>query len=71
MEYVYDHGPFADLPYDMIMAAFRKHYPIYFIKENTTPPRGFRGRDPEGKKAACLNSEGRGYADATLCPDTC
>ncbi len=41
MEYVYDHGPFADLPYDMIMAAFRKHYPIYFIKENTTPPGDF------------------------------
>jgi hypothetical protein len=34
MEYVYDHGPFSDLPYDMIMAAFRKHYPIYFTDEN-------------------------------------
>jgi transglutaminase-like putative cysteine protease len=35
MEYVYDHGPFADLPYEMILAAFRKHYPIYFSKEKT------------------------------------
>lgn len=34
MEYVYDHGPFSDLPYDMIIAAFRKHYPIYFTKED-------------------------------------
>jgi transglutaminase-like putative cysteine protease len=34
MEYVYDHGPFSDLPYDMIIAAFRKNYPIYFTKEN-------------------------------------
>lgn len=31
-EYVYDHGPFADLPCDMIMASFRKYYPMYFTK---------------------------------------
>ena len=36
MEYLYDHGPFADLPYEMILAAFRKHYPIYFTKEKET-----------------------------------
>jgi transglutaminase-like putative cysteine protease len=33
MEYLYDHGPFADLPYEMILAAFREHYPMYFTRE--------------------------------------
>jgi transglutaminase-like putative cysteine protease len=33
MEYLCDHGHFSDLPYEMILAAFRKHYPVYFTKE--------------------------------------
>jgi transglutaminase-like putative cysteine protease len=36
MEYVHDHGPFADLPYDLIMDTFRKHYPIYFTQDEST-----------------------------------
>lgn len=36
MEYLYDHGPFADLPYEKILAAFRKHYPMYFAKGKET-----------------------------------
>jgi transglutaminase-like putative cysteine protease len=36
MEYVHDHGPFADLPYDTIMASFRKHYPMYFTQDKTS-----------------------------------
>jgi len=36
MEYVHDHGPFADLPYDLIMDTFRKHYPIYFTQGEST-----------------------------------
>jgi transglutaminase-like putative cysteine protease len=35
MEYVHDHGPFADLPYDLIMDTFRKHYPIYFTQDES------------------------------------
>jgi transglutaminase-like putative cysteine protease len=30
MEYVNDHGTFADLPYDTIYATFRRHYPKIF-----------------------------------------
>ncbi|MCK5311377.1 MAG: transglutaminase domain-containing protein [Desulfobacteraceae bacterium] len=30
MEYVKDHGHFADLPYDRIMKAGKEHYPLYF-----------------------------------------
>ncbi|MFH1079290.1 MAG: transglutaminase family protein [Pseudomonadota bacterium] len=35
MEYVRDHGPFTDLPYDLIMASFRKHYPMYFTQDKS------------------------------------
>ena len=31
MEYVKDHGHFADLPFDRIMKASREKYPLYFI----------------------------------------
>jgi transglutaminase-like putative cysteine protease len=30
MEYVNDHGYFADLPYETIMTSYQKHYPLYF-----------------------------------------
>jgi transglutaminase-like putative cysteine protease len=36
MEYVHDHGFFADLPYEMIMATFRKHYPMYFTQDKAS-----------------------------------
>jgi transglutaminase-like putative cysteine protease len=36
MEYVHDHGFFADLPYEMIMATFRKHYPMYFTQDQAS-----------------------------------
>jgi transglutaminase-like putative cysteine protease len=36
MEYVNDHGPFADLPYDTIMTSFRKHYPMYFEQDKAS-----------------------------------
>jgi transglutaminase-like putative cysteine protease len=35
MEYVKDHGTFADLPYDEIYAAFRQYYPkVFDLKTN-------------------------------------
>ncbi len=30
MEYVVDRGAFHDLPYDLMMAVFRAHYPLFF-----------------------------------------
>ncbi|MGD9898866.1 MAG: transglutaminase family protein [Calditrichaceae bacterium] len=30
MEYIREHGSFADLPYDRIYSAYRKHYPLLF-----------------------------------------
>jgi transglutaminase-like putative cysteine protease len=41
MQYVHDHGPFADLPYDLIMDTFRKHYPIYFTQDKSAPAGDF------------------------------
>jgi transglutaminase-like putative cysteine protease len=33
MEYVHDYGFFSDLPFDLILASFKKHYPNFFTKE--------------------------------------
>ena len=33
MEYIHDYGFFPDLPFDLILASFKKDYPIYFTKE--------------------------------------
>jgi len=33
MEYVTDHGPFTDVPYEKIIEMFKTHYGIYFQKE--------------------------------------
>jgi len=35
MEYIHDHGPFADLPYEELKATFEKHYAIYLREEKT------------------------------------
>jgi transglutaminase-like putative cysteine protease len=37
MEYVYDHGHYADLPYEKIMAGYKKYYPMYFTKNRHVP----------------------------------
>ncbi|HXW23872.1 MAG TPA: transglutaminase family protein [Xanthobacteraceae bacterium] len=36
MEYLADHGTFADVPYDIVMAAFRAHYPAMMAKHGLT-----------------------------------
>lgn len=41
MEYIFDHGHFADVPYEQILTAFRKHYPFYFQQD------GFKAGDFE------------------------
>lgn len=35
MEYVYDHGQFADLPYGQIVEGIKKHYPAFFSKKDS------------------------------------
>ncbi|MCX7816829.1 MAG: transglutaminase-like domain-containing protein [Syntrophales bacterium] len=30
MEYIFDHGPYTDVPYEKIIMMFKKHYPVYF-----------------------------------------
>lgn len=30
MEYLHDHGTFPDMPFDLMVATFRKHYPHWF-----------------------------------------
>ncbi len=32
MEYLYDYGRFADLPYELMVHEFRKHYPQFFAE---------------------------------------
>lgn len=32
MEYLFDHGTFADMPFELMVATFRKHYPHWFEK---------------------------------------
>ncbi len=34
MEYTCDHGHFADVPYERILAIFRTHYPFYFEQKD-------------------------------------
>ena len=36
MEYLRDHGQFADLPYDQMVEAYKKHYPILFSDKSST-----------------------------------
>jgi transglutaminase-like putative cysteine protease len=36
MEYVCDYGFFADLPFGLILASFKQHYPDFFTKEKDT-----------------------------------
>jgi hypothetical protein len=33
MEYIHDHGTFSDLPFDLILASFKKAYPQFFTQE--------------------------------------
>lgn len=36
MEYVKDHGSFADVPHELIVKIFRRHYPMYFDDHDPT-----------------------------------
>ncbi|MBA4395816.1 MAG: transglutaminase [Syntrophus sp. (in: bacteria)] len=51
MEYVHDHGPFVDLPYDLIMDTFRKHYPVYFTQDKSFPAGDFEAEALKEREA--------------------
>ncbi|MGD9486951.1 MAG: transglutaminase family protein [Calditrichaceae bacterium] len=36
MEYIHEHGSFADLPYDRIYSEYKKHYPLLFSMNSDT-----------------------------------
>jgi transglutaminase-like putative cysteine protease len=50
MEYVREHGSFADFPYDRLMAAFRETYPGFFDKTRAArePDQAFDPERPPG-----------------------
>ncbi|BBO66923.1 hypothetical protein DSCA_08530 [Desulfosarcina alkanivorans] len=54
MEYVNDHGTFADLPYDQIYGAFRRHYPKILTRNAD------RNADAFGREALDERSRGGG-----------
>jgi len=41
MEYIRDHGPYADLPYKQVLDVFREHYPALFSKNAIEINRSF------------------------------
>jgi len=49
MEYVRDHGHFADVPYEKIVAYFREYYPAYFRIQATAMGDDFE-REAEAEK---------------------
>ena len=49
MEYVRDHGHFADLPYEEIIATYRKHYPMYFKEDRPATTDNFE-KEAMGEK---------------------
>ncbi len=50
MEYVRDHGHFADLPYERIVAYFRECYPAYFQQHDSARPDDFEEEARTEKK---------------------
>lgn len=52
MEYILDHGSFVDLPYETILASFRKSYPGYFSEDGTLIGGNFEKEAVEDRKKA-------------------
>lgn len=50
MEYVHQHGSFADLPYDTILENFRKYYPAYFREDGSMITGNFEKEAMEDRK---------------------
>jgi hypothetical protein len=47
MEYLYDHGRFAELPYEEIFSSYHHHYPAMFEMINSTASAGDFYREAE------------------------
>jgi transglutaminase-like putative cysteine protease len=50
MEYIRDHGPFADVPYERIVAYFRKCYPAFFQHHDNVGTHNFEQEARAEKK---------------------
>jgi transglutaminase-like putative cysteine protease len=50
MQYVCDHGSFADLPYGIILENFKKHYPAYFRDDGSLVMGNFEKEAMEDRK---------------------
>ncbi len=50
MEYVHDHGPFADLPYDLILDNFKTCYPDFFRGDGSLATGNFEQEAMEDRK---------------------
>ncbi|MEN6320991.1 MAG: transglutaminase family protein [Syntrophaceae bacterium] len=50
MEYVKDHGPFPDVPYERIVTYFREYYPSYFQMRNVEQEGDFEREAATEKK---------------------
>lgn len=59
MEYIRDHGQFADLPYEQVLRAFKRHYPVLFTSEATSPGVDF-GEDALKERSTVQDEEGPG-----------
>jgi len=53
MEYITNHGTFADLPFDDVLASFKKHYPAMYGDDRGAVPKG----DMEAEAEADRRSE--------------
>jgi len=52
MEYVHDHGSFADLPFEEMFAAYRSHYPLLFASSREGDPADFHREAEIERKGA-------------------
>ena len=56
MEYLHDYGQFADLPFDMMVAEFRRHYP-HMYKDGGVSIAGDFAAEADAERAHALSSE--------------
>lgn len=50
MEYIRDHGNFADVPYERIVSCFREYYPAYFQTRDAAEEGDFEGEAADEKE---------------------
>ena len=53
MQYLHDHGAFADVPFERIVSELQRHYPEFFPKDGATVGGDFAGeaaREADGNR---------------------